>query len=471
MMKAASVLAIAVLSAFAVAQRPEPSPPAERARLEPGALERLKAVAVPFRADVPSQDELGPLLKMVGSARVVGIGESTHGDLQSQTFKGHFIREMVRKGAIDTLIFEINRDAGAQIDAYVNEAKGELSNVLLNGGIFTIWRTDEMASLLGWLRAYVQNTGKQVRVFGVDCQDPATDLQLAIRFLEQVDRSAARRLREPFAQLFLDDKANKTYYAWVKSQKANSFAGFSDAVKEAEALFEKNKGRWHQRNGFAEAQYALRSAWQALHSFEFEFGPDPLDYSKLKPADAGRRDRYMAENVLTRIGTQRRAAIWAHNGHVLPIIAPPYDQMGFATVGSVLRGALGENYLSVGFTWARGAIHAKLISNAAPDIVAAQQAPFEVVPLVSDRPGDLGEFLGRIGQDRFYVDLRQPSPALAEWGKLAYYFPGAGFALDPKSWLSEPWQTSTVVPSYDVLVFNRVVSPSTLWSIPKKASG
>lgn len=464
------MLALALSSAVAVAQRPEPSPPAERARLEPAALERIKAIAVPFRADVPTQAELGPLMEKIASARVIGIGESTHGDLQSQTFKGHLIRELVRKGSIDTVIFEINRGAGAQIDAYVNEGKGELADVLLNGGIFSIWRTDEMASLLGWLRAYVQNTGKPVRVYGVDCQDPAVDLELAADFLEKTDRQAARRLRETFAQLFQFEKEKKSYYAWVKAQKKDGFPPYSKAIQDVEALFEKNKQSWKNRAGFDEAKYALRTAWQALHAFEFDFGPGQVDFTKVSPADFARRDLYMGANTITRIGAERRAAIWAHDGHVLPVIASPYKEMGFATLGSAVKDVLGDQYFSIGFTWSRGAIHAKPVSSTNPNILAAQQAAFEVVPLVADQPGDLGEFLGRVGHDRFYFDLRPSTPELAAWGKLPYYVPSVGFAIDPAMWLNQADQAYPMVPTFDVLVYSRVISPSTIWNVPKKTS-
>ncbi|HAY14366.1 MAG TPA: erythromycin esterase family protein, partial [Fimbriimonadaceae bacterium] len=175
-MRTMILVAFSLWAGLAAGQtRPEPSPAADRARLEPLAQAWFKENLVPFQSDVLSRPELKAFVDMVGDARVIGLGEPTHGDQQSHSFKTQVVRELVRQGKVSMLVLEMNRAAGDRVNKYVH-GEGELTEVILRGGIFQNWRTDEFANLVAWLRAYVQQSGKEFRVIGVDCQDPAEDL-------------------------------------------------------------------------------------------------------------------------------------------------------------------------------------------------------------------------------------------------------------------------------------------------------
>jgi erythromycin esterase len=87
-------------------------------------------------------------------AQIVGIGEVTHGDHEDQTFKAELIKALVMKGQAQVLILESNRQVGADLDVYINGKGGNLPVLLRSPSFFRIWRTDEFASLILWLRAY-----------------------------------------------------------------------------------------------------------------------------------------------------------------------------------------------------------------------------------------------------------------------------------------------------------------------------
>jgi len=52
----------------------------DRDKAETGAATWLKSNMVPFETDIPTKVELDPLLAKLRSARLIGLGESTHGD-------------------------------------------------------------------------------------------------------------------------------------------------------------------------------------------------------------------------------------------------------------------------------------------------------------------------------------------------------------------------------------------------------
>ncbi|MBN8691194.1 MAG: erythromycin esterase family protein [Armatimonadetes bacterium] len=449
-------------AALALGQEALPLPTDdERAKWEPGALAWMKQNSVAFESDVPMQSELKPMIEWLQDARVVGIGESTHGDRQSQLFKTHLIRELVRQGKINSLMLEINRAPAAEFDAYVNEGKGDLARLMSESGLFSIWRNDEFGALMMWLRAYVIKTGKPIRVYGIDCQDPSADFGLALDRLSKKDRRTADRLRKELDSVLKFESTGKTYIAWTGSQPEGSFARHLALAKELVAAMEKT--------GDAEGIYAAKAGQQALESYEFEFGPGPRDYSKMPPEYFSRRDRFMGENLMHRLG-DGKAALWAHDGHVMGNLPKEFIDMGYVTLGSAVRTHLQNRYLTVTFAWTTGAIHAKRMVPDEP-IEVSQKRTFEPMKLTFDRAGDLGEFLGRVGKDRFFVDLRRADEATRGWGSLNYIRAMFGWGFDPNSWREMARsQAAPTLPMTEILVYHRTVSPSTLWFLPTAAT-
>lgn len=460
---------LALVSGFASSQeRPEPSPAADRARLEPLALDWFRKNLVPLKTDVLLRSELKAITDTIGAAQVIGLGEPTHGDQQAQGFKNQVIRELVRQEKVSVLVLEVNRSAGERVNQYVN-GQGELTDVLLKGGIFSIWRTDDFANLIAWLRAAVEQSGKPFRVVGIDCQDPAEDLDAVFKFLDKVDRRAARKGRADFASLLESDKKGESLIAWTKSRKRSDFPVFDGLAKAIQDLFDRNKAKWERRPGYADAKYAAKAARQAFQSYEHEFSSEPLDYAKVPAEFWGRRDRFMGANLVELVGKDR-AVVWAHDGHVQSWIPAQYRQMGATTLGIEVRSALKDAYVSVGFAWTRGSIHAKLIENE-NDVVAAQRRPIEEFQLSCDRPGDVGEFLARLETPRFIVDGRKANADTQAWGALRYYRGTLGWGFMPGQWLSDPASDAMATfPSHDILVYFRELSPSRLWRLPEKAS-
>jgi len=462
-MKLSVLLAVFTLVTSGLqAQRPEPSPVADRNAAEPGAAAWLRANLTPFETDIPTTLELEPLLARLRSAQLVGLGESTHGDHQSQVLKSQLIRHLIAGQGLQQVVFEMNRSAGQALDMYVNEGKGDLADVIRERGVFKIWQTDDLASLVAWMRAYVKKSGKSIRIHGIDCQSPAKDLAVVISFLEKVDPKAAAQTTKTYGSLFTADREGKTYLAWLKSRAKADYKAFSEPAVALERLLETHRATWSKVAGYEDAAYAARTTFQAFNVFEREFGPQPREMSNPDPAYMGRRDRFMADNVLRRIGN-RRACLWAHNGHVLGKLPDRFLKQGYVSLGFQLNGALGASYVTVGFTWSQGVVHVKTISSDSPNLVALQKAAVPQVAVNANREGDLGEFFGRLGYDHFYVDLRHADEATRTWGKIPYYRPDIGWAFDPTKFLTDPDEASATIPGFDVLVYSRKLSPSTLW--------
>src|SRR4051794_26803019 len=86
--------------------------------------------------------DLAPLVERLAGARVIGIGEATHGTHQDEAFKAELIKALVRAGAIDTVAIECNRAAGYGFDRYVRFGEGDPAALIRSPSFFSIWRND-----------------------------------------------------------------------------------------------------------------------------------------------------------------------------------------------------------------------------------------------------------------------------------------------------------------------------------------
>lgn len=432
-------------------------------RTEPAALEWLRANAKPFAVDVPTPDELKPLMERLQGARVVGFGEATHGDQQSQLFKTHAIREMVRLGRIDAIMLEINRTPGASFDAYVNEGKGDLATLVMDSGLFSIWKTDEFAALMLWLRGYVERTGNPIRVYGIDCQETGNDLEFARKWLERHNRRLTRELAQTLKPLTDAEKEPTKYWDWVKTQTLEDYTTYLGTARRLLSAVE----ALPTKPGYEEAVHAARVGIQGLEINEFEFGASETRQPKDPAEYFTRRDFFMAQNLIARLGSGR-AALWAHDVHTVGALPDLPEAAGYRTVGTEVRKTLGNEYVAVGFAWTTGAFRARSFAGMTSTSEGVRR-PFEVFTLPNDRPGDLGEFLAKVGPERWYVDLRTANENVQAWGKLPYYRGWAGSGVDATTWQTNPAMDSIpMLPTHDVLVYTRRIGPSTVWQMPKK---
>lgn len=460
-----AALACVAVSTAQPATRPDPVSPEVRAAAEAPALEWLKGNVVPFAVDVPTQAELKPLMESLQGARVIGFGEATHGDQQSQLFKTHAIRELFRLGQIDSLMLEVNRRPGAELDAYVNEGKGDLAQLMLESGIFSIWRTDEFASLIVWLRAYVTRTGKSIRIYGIDCQEPGLDFKFALDWLEKADKETAQKISTILQPMVGAEIESAHYFTWVKTQTKDDYARYHNAGNSLVAEIKKHTNT----PGQEEALYAAQVGVQGLETYELEFTKADVVPTMDNIVYFARRDVFMGANLLRRLGGGK-AALWAHDMHTVGEIPEAIQQFGFRTVGGEVRRALKEEYVAIGFAWATGSFRARLFS-ATDQVVDAAERPFEIFALSNMRPGDLGEFFSRVGPHRWYADFRKANEPTKAWGKLLYYRGWCGWGVDPKAWMSNPMQDAgPPFPTHDILVFHHTIGPSTTWMLPAHPS-
>lgn len=89
------------------------------------AVRALERAAHPLRSTEPGGNtaDLQALTSMIGNAKVVGLGEATHGSHEFFTMKERIFRHLVEKKGFTTFSLEMSWSSGLQIDEYLQTGK------------------------------------------------------------------------------------------------------------------------------------------------------------------------------------------------------------------------------------------------------------------------------------------------------------------------------------------------------------
>jgi erythromycin esterase len=107
-------------------------------------------------------DDLGWLDRVVGDARVVAIGESSHYNHEFLRLRHRLIRHLVEREGFGAVAMETGFVEGWLIDGWIGGGTGDLAHVMANGltSLMGLWT--ETRALLEWLREH------PVRFYGID---------------------------------------------------------------------------------------------------------------------------------------------------------------------------------------------------------------------------------------------------------------------------------------------------------------
>lgn len=422
----------------------------------------------PFDPSAVSAADLDPIVSRLAGARIIGIGEATHGTHQDQALKAELIKQLVRRGLIATLVLECNRDAGTAFDRYVRTGEGDPVAVVRSESFFRIWKGDEFAGLLIWLRAWNIQSDKPVGVIGIDNQDAGRDASFALADLVRRDPALAAQLRADIGTLIPAAGGRwPHFYGWVTRAPHADFKRAYAAITLLRDHYDAGADQHAGDPSYSAARYAARVAWQGFKEFELE--NDNVDVDKLPVEYDTRRDRFMAENALALIDPSHHAAIWAHDNHVIDFIPPIGVQKGYVSLGSEIKRQIGDAYHTVGFTWSRASVLTTQRSGSSAASMA--ERPNDVpTPLRNDRVGELGRVFDTAARithaDAMWLLPREArgTPALNGWRQSDYWRGHLGWRVDPAKWQipNERWGMP-VGEGFDVLIWFAHMSPQQRW--------
>lgn len=389
----ALLLALVLAACSGGGDNPIIEPPPNPDAPPPEVTAWLKANAIPITTSRAGNGfaDLQPVKALVGDARIVALGEATHGTREFFEMKHRMFEFLVREMGFTVFAIESEWAEAARLNQWVKTGQGD-PHKLLTGLYFWTWRTQEVMDLLQWMRAYNADpaNGKKVSFVGVDMQFPTLAMDTTVAFLRRADPAMATAAEERYACLRPysnnDHGATATPYA---SAGAAAQQACAQKVQQVHAEMEANRARLEAATSAADFAFAVHAARQVVQGEDERAARTP-----------GGRDLFMAENAawwLEQFGPDAKMVIWAHNGHVS-------TEPGW--MGYHLRGKFGQQMRVFGFSFYQGSFTA----------VNLDGGPFGTYAFGPAPPRSYEAWFHSAGIPRFIVNLRfNPGDTGASW--------------------------------------------------------
>ena len=356
-----------------------------------GPLLREIAQAVEPLPDL-SDPAFGPSFDRFGSARLVLMGEATHGTSEFYWARAEITKHLIRSHGFTIVAVEADWPDASHLDAYIRgQERPSAPERPFRRFPTWMWRNEEVRTLIDWLKQHnagVADPNGQVGFYGLDLYGLAASMDLVAAHLAKRDPAAAGEARRQYACLapYGDDPAD---YA-------------------ADAL----------RPGFDTCEEEVAAVLKRVEE-QFVPGADPTSLDALQNARAvvsgehyyrsmaggtfsswNLRDRHMFDTLLRVLGARgpgAKAVVWAHNSHVGNAAATEMGRRGEHNIGQLCRQHFREEAVLIGFGTDRGTVMAASRWGTHPEVQ-------QVRPSLD---GSYGAVFRQAGQDRFLLDLRR----------------------------------------------------------------
>ncbi len=296
-------------------------------------LSVIKQWAYPLK----SKADLGPLFNRIGDARIVMLGEASHGTHEYYTWRAHISKKLIEEKGFNFIAVEgdwpdcysLNRF----IKGYDTDNKSAFKVLhAFNRWPTWMWANWEIVALADWLRKY--NTGlpadKKAGFYGLDVYSLYESMQSIMQYLGRTDKAALKvaeaafRCFEPF-----------------RGDEGRSYAGTSRFVpelceNEVVHLLKEIQQKLPTYNTDHENVFsAEQNALVAVNAEKYYRA-----IIKGGPHSWNVRDRHMTDTLdrlLKFHGEKSKVIVWAHNTHVGDARATVMADEGMFNIGELAR--------------------------------------------------------------------------------------------------------------------------------------
>ncbi|WP_250037523.1 erythromycin esterase family protein [Paractinoplanes maris] len=326
--------------------------------------DEVAAIARPLVDD----GDLDVLLDRVGDARVVMIGEASHGTHEYYVWRQALTRRLIAERGFSFVAVEGDWPDCERVDASVRGSGATPIEALLGYERWPtwMWANEEVADFADWLRGHNASTDRKAGFHGLDVYSMWESLREILTWLrehdpEQVDSAlAAYHCLAAYSE-------DPQSYAWATKFLRASCE--DDVVRMLLDL----RGRDLPVRQNAEVVAGAEHYYRAM----VRGGPDAWNV----------RDRHMdatLARLLDHYGDGSRAVVWAHNTHVGDARATDQAALGEVTIGSLARERFGAGQVVlVGMGSHRGSVIAGRTWGGA----------MTQLPVPPGRPGSLEDIL------------------------------------------------------------------------------
>ena len=387
------------------------------ARQEPAAQAAMEAddtalVAAVRRAARPLTGGTGdfdPLLEMVGDARVVLLGEATHGTHEFYDARARITQRLVREKGFTAVAVEADWPDAYRVNRYVRGMGTDRTAAAALSGLQRfptwMWRNADVLRLVEWMREHNRSLpagAPRAGFYGLDVYSLHPSIEEVTGYLERVDPQGARRARQRYGcfSRFRDDPVS--YGQAVEVRDARSCApAVAEQLREMDARAAAFRGDPEAEEDLFAAHQNARVIRTAEEYYRSMFIPGVSTWN-LRDRAWGQTLAALVQRMEAR-GERGKVVVWAHNSHVGDARATHMGEEGEVNIGQLARERWGGGAFLVGFTTHTGTVRA----------ASEWGGPPELKRVRPSLPGSYEQVFHQAGMPAFFLPLRQGSAAEA----------------------------------------------------------
>lgn len=331
----------------------------------PAAVINRGAVDAP--AGIPPKEALE---EIIGDARFVLIGESSHGTHEFYEARAAITKWLIQEKGFCAIAAEADWPDAYRVNRYVRGLGDDTTPDEALSGFERfpawMWRNVVVRDFVDWLHIHNrhrrEDAGRQTGFYGLDLYSLHRSMQEVIGYLDNVDPRAAARARARYACFDHTSADDGQAYGFA----AAFGAGLSCERQAIEQLVEmqRNAMDYARRDGLLaedEVFYAQQNAQTVRDAevyYRAMFGGRVTSWNL--------RDQHMAQTLHALLAhldrhhgpEPARIVVWAHNSHVGDARATEVGSDGQLTLGQLVREHYGEDSRLIGFTTYQGTVTA-----------------------------------------------------------------------------------------------------------------
>lgn len=315
----------------------------------------------PLAAEANAYDGL---LQLVGKARLVLLGEASHGSHEFYFERAEITKRLILEKGFRAVAVEGDWPDAWRVNRYVRGQSQDqnASEALAGFKRFPnwMWRNTVVRDFVEWLRAH--NRGlpptQQVGFYGMDLYSLFASIEAVLTYLDQIDPKAAALARARYACFDHYDKDSQAY-------------GYACSFGTLPSCEEEVIKQWREMNRRVFEAVPLPGmesdeAFQAQQNARLVRNAEAYYRTMFsgRVSSWNLRDSHMLETLqalechMQAHAVAPRIAVWAHNSHVGNAAATEMGARGEWNVGQLTRERWGAEMVSIGLLTHHGSVTA-----------------------------------------------------------------------------------------------------------------
>jgi erythromycin esterase-like protein len=385
--------------------------------LDQAAVAAIRSAAEPL----PDIDDptFGDSFDRFGDARVVLLGEASHGTSEFYRARAAITRRLIERHGFSIVALEADWPDAAHLDRHVrHRGRREGQEAAFQRFPSWMWRNAEFDAFLNWLHGHNRLLSDEARagIYGLDLYNLHGSMQAVIGFLEEKDPALAVEARQRYACLAPFSRDPAQYGAVALS------AGFAFCAQGAVEMLTELLERQclgGDCDEWLDAAANARLVRNAEAYYRSMFLSDESSWNA--------RDSHMFETLcqlLDHKGPDAKAVVWAHNSHIGDARATGMGrERGEINIGQLAKERFGDQARLIGFGTDHGTVAA------ADD----WDEPLRIKQVRPSRHDSHERLSHETGIDRFLLDLRDGGPPPAREERLERFI-GVIYRPETERW-------------------------------------